>query len=107
VGYATFTLDASPGRLVAFGADQHDIRDIQRTFELDDPGRDAATLGLHLPLMLFTHVYALNNHSMVFRVNPDHLTALSFIFFFPRDYFNNIAFFYLNFHFSRSWYSSL
>jgi hypothetical protein len=62
------TLHAYAGWLTALGANYHHVGEMDRTLKLDDPGRQiAAALGLHLALMLFTHIHTLHHYTAIFR----------------------------------------
>jgi hypothetical protein len=93
-------LHGNAGRLTALRANQHDIRDVNRSFELDAARVDvAAGLGLDLFLMLGADVHTLAYNTAVINKNIDHFTALAFIFEAATDDFNGVAFANLYFHF--------
>jgi len=92
-------LHSNAGRLTALRANQHDIREVNRSLELDAARVDVATgLGLDLFLMLGANVHTLDYHTAVVNKNIDYLTALAFIFEAATDHFDSVAFANLYFH---------
>jgi hypothetical protein len=86
-------------RLSALRANQHDIRDIQLTLELDTTRIDLhACLGLNLTLVLGTDIDTLHHDTSLIRQNVDHFAAFPFILEASADYFYSIAFTNLDFH---------
>jgi hypothetical protein len=100
------TLNAYPGSFIALRTYQHDVRDVDRSFEFNNPWRHCSPLRLDLPLMLFTHVNALYYNSGLIRDYPDNLTAFTFILNAPTNDFYSVAFFNLDLHFTHSSYRS-
>jgi hypothetical protein len=96
-------LNAYPGGFVALRANQHHVRNMDRTFELDDPWRKRPpTLGLYLALVFFAHINTLDNHTTLIWQYLDHFASLAFIFEATTDDFNRIAFFNFYLHCFRS-----
>jgi hypothetical protein len=97
--YAVFVmLDIHTSRLTAFGADQHNIRDVKRGFKLDATGINGAALSLDLFLMLRVDIQTLDNHALLIRQDLDNLATLAFLLDLPADNFNGITFTDLDFH---------
>jgi hypothetical protein len=68
------TLNADAGRLTAFRADKHYIRDVNRPFKLDSARVHIATcLRLHLLLMFDANIHTLHNHAAIIKNNVNNL----------------------------------
>jgi hypothetical protein len=99
VNAVLIALHGNAGWLTALRADQHYIRNVDCSLELDAAGVDIATgLGLDLFLVLGADVHTLDYNTAVIKENIDHLTALAFIFEAAADDFNSVAFANLYFH---------
>src|SRR5689334_463440 len=82
-----------------FRADQHDIGDVDRAFELNSARVNVATgLGLHLLLMLGANIDTLDNNAAIVQKHVDDFTALAFIFQAATNDFYGIAFTNLDSH---------
>jgi hypothetical protein len=87
------TLNANACRFITLRADQHHIRDVDRSLELDTTGIDlAAALRLHLALVLDVDVHTLYHYAIGVRQHIDDLAALAFVFEAAADNFDGIAF---------------
>jgi hypothetical protein len=73
-------LNTYPARLITLWANKHNIRDIERCFELDAAWVNSPSLGLYLSLVLGMDVHTLHNHPMFFRKYLDDLATLTFFF---------------------------
>src|SRR5208337_2970809 len=92
-------LNSNPYRLIAFRANQHHIRDINRPFKLNATGIDiSASLRLNLALVLGTNAYTLHHHTVLFHHHIDDFTAFAFVFEAAADNFHSIAFTDLHSH---------
>jgi hypothetical protein len=86
-------LNSNAHGLIAFGTDQHHIRDMDRPLELNTAGVDlAATLCLDLALVLRTNVDTLHHNAVILRQQVDDFPALAFVFEATTDNFDGIAF---------------
>jgi hypothetical protein len=95
-----FTGNAYPRRLIALGANKHNIGDMDWTFKLNDPGGNVtAALGLNSALMLLAHIDTLDNNALFVHQDPNHLAPFAAVFFSAGDHFDLIAF--ANFHLHR------
>jgi len=79
VDFVIFPLNTDTRRLAALGADEHNIRNIDRSLEFNDAWRQGPALSLYLALVLFADVYTLNNHAPLTWHNFYHLGAFAFI----------------------------
>jgi hypothetical protein len=91
-------LDIYPGRLTALGTDQHNIRDVKRSFKLKTAGIDGTALSLDGLLMLGVDIQALDDQAILIRQDFDHLATLSFILYLSADKLNGITFTNLDSH---------
>jgi hypothetical protein len=98
MGTLIVTLNTDAGRLTAFRANQHHIRDVDRSFKLDTARVHLAISGLHLFLVLGADIYALYNHAAVINNHINNLATFAFIFEAAADHFHCIAFSNLYFH---------
>src|SRR5271157_3961140 len=86
-------LNSNAYRLIAFRADQHHIRNINRPFKLNSARIDISScLGLYLALMLGVNTNTLHHHTVFFHHHIDDFAALAFVFEAPADDFHSIAF---------------
>jgi hypothetical protein len=84
-------LYTNAARFIALWANQHDIRDIKRSFELDPTRVNRSSLRLDLSLVLSMDVYTLHNHPVFVWQDLNYFTALALFFNFPANYFNGIT----------------
>src|SRR5271157_3707922 len=92
-------LNSNAYRLIAFRANQHHIRDINRPFKLNPARIDISScLGLHLALMLGADAYALYHYAVFPHHHIDDFTALAFVLDAAADDFHSIAFTDLHSH---------
>jgi hypothetical protein len=99
VGAFFVTLDINARWLSALRTNQHDVRNVELSLELNATGIDLAScLGLDLLLVFDANIDTLHDYTALVRQNVNHFTALSFIFEAPADNFNSIAFANLNSH---------
>src|SRR5512138_1502727 len=92
-------LNFDAGRLATLRANQHHIRDIDRSLELAAARVDIMTgLGVYLFLMLGADVDTLHYKAAVFQQHVDHLSALAFVFQAATNDFDGIAFTNLDSH---------
>src|SRR5512143_1504466 len=93
VGTRFIALDADARRLVALGADQHHVGDVDWAFELDATRVDlASSLGLYLALVLGANIDTLHHDAAVVGHHVDDLTALALVFEPATDDLHGIAF---------------
>jgi hypothetical protein len=76
---AMLALDLHPRGLMALGANQHHIRNVERRFELDDTRINGAPLGLDLALMLGVLVQPLDYQAFFARYHFDDFAFLTSI----------------------------
>jgi hypothetical protein len=87
------------GRLTAFWAHQHYVRDVDRTLELDAAWVNVTTgLGLDLLLMFGANVHTLHYDAAVIQQHVVHFTAIAFILQAADNDFDSIAFTNLDSH---------
>jgi len=86
------TLDTNPGWFTTLGADQHDIRDVKRSFKLHPARVNRATLSLDLFLVLGPNIHTLNDYPLLIWQDFKHVAALAFFLDLPADNFNGITF---------------
>ena len=91
MGAILITLNFDARRLTALRADQHHVRNIEWSLELDTTRTNRAALSLHLALMLGMHVDALYYHPVLVRQNLDHFATFALVIEFPADNFNGIT----------------
>src|SRR5512140_2862871 len=99
MGASLVPLNGNPGSFTTLRADQHHVRDVDRTFELNAAGVDLpSSLRLHLFLVLGTDVDTLDHDATLFSEDVDDLTSLAFILQAAADDFHSVAFMYLHSH---------
>jgi hypothetical protein len=74
------TLDSDASKLSTLGTNQHHIRNVDRRFELDTPGVYRSVPGLHLFLVLDTHIHTLHHHTAYLGVDIDDFATFAFVF---------------------------
>jgi hypothetical protein len=103
LGTIAFAVDTNPSGLATLRANQHDIGDRHRRFELHDPSAHRpTTLSLGLALVLLADVYSLNHDTLFIRQHLNYFAAFAFVFHSTADDFNGITFTNLYSHGYRS-----
>jgi hypothetical protein len=95
---AILMLDADARGLAALGADQHNVRNIKRGFEMHFARVNIASLSLDLALVLGAYIQALHNNPAFSRDDPNNFTTLALFFDRAADEFYGIPFVYLYLH---------
>jgi hypothetical protein len=92
-------LHSNTGGFTAFWADQHHVRDIDLSLELDAARVEVATgLRLHLLLMLGANVHTQDDNTAFIQEHIDYFTALALVFQAAANDFDSIAFTNLDSH---------
>jgi hypothetical protein len=87
------TLHIDACRFATLWTDQHHIRDVHFSLELDATWIDLPTgLSLNLTLVFGADVDTLYHYATLIRQDVDHFAAFAFVFKAPTDYFYSVAF---------------
>jgi hypothetical protein len=98
LNYITLTGNPYPGSFIAFGANQHHIRDVNGRFKAHLARVDRAAARLDLALVFGAQVDTLHHHPLLFGRDFNYFTAFASVLRATTDHFDRIALTNFDFH---------